>query len=245
MKKLLRKVLIITSIIVSIIIFAFTDKEVYQSETLIINQISKYVYQYISYLEIENYGKVVCNGMIIANRNEAIVFDTPANNEVSSELIDWITKSLKCKITAVVSTHYHLDNLGGLNEFHKHNIASYAYVKTKQIAQEKKLPEPQHSFDKSMELKVGDENVLIDFLGEGHTSDNSIGYFPLENIMFGGCLIKEVGAGKGNLEEANVDEWPETVKKVKAKYPQVKRVVPGHGKSGGAELLDYTIHLFE
>ncbi len=68
---------------------------------------------------------------------------------------------------------------------------------------------------------------------------------PLEDIMFGGCLIKEEGAGKGNLAEANVEEWPNTVRKVKMKYPEVKKIIVGHGKSGGIELLDYTIKLFE
>ncbi len=42
--------------------------------------------------------------------------------------------------------------------------------------------------------------------------------------MFGGCLIKEEGAGKGNLAEANVEEWPNTVRKVKMKYPEVKKL---------------------
>lgn len=43
-------------------------------------------------------------------------------------------ESLNSKITAIISTHYHADNLGGLDEFHKRGIASYAYNKTKQIA---------------------------------------------------------------------------------------------------------------
>ncbi len=96
-----------------------------------------------------------------------------------------------------------------------------------------------------MNLNIGNEAVHIEFCGEGHTCDNIIGYFPLEDIMFGGCLIKEAGAGKGNLAEANVEEWSETVRKVKMKYPKVKKVITGHGKYGGIELLDYTIELFE
>ena len=183
--------------------------------------------------------------MVVVNENEAVVFDTPPDNETSFELIDWITKSLKCKITAVVPTHYHVDNLGGLDEFHRQNIASYAYNKTIQIAKENAYPEPQYGFDNYLELKVGNEKVSIEFLGEGHTCDNVIGYFPLDDIMFGGCLIKETGAEKGNLEEANIEEWAETVKKVKIKYPEVKKIIPGHGETGGAELLDYTINLFE
>ena len=221
------------------------EKEVYKSETLLINRISKYVYQHISFLNTKNFGKVPCNGMVVAYKNEAIIFDTPTDNETSCELINWVTKSLKCKITAVIPTHYHVDNLGGLDEFHKQGIPSYAYYKTAQIAKENGLSEPQYGFDKFLELKVSNEKVYIEFFGEGHTVDNTVGYFPLEDIMFGGCLIKEAGAGKGNLEEANAREWSETVRKVRRKYPNVKKVIPGHGKLGGIELLDYTIHLFE
>ena len=222
-----------------------TDKEVYQSETLVINQVTEHVYLHISFLDFEGFGKVSCNGMIVANGKAAIIFDTPTDDETSRELIDWVTQSLECKITAVIPTHYHKDNLGGLDEFHRQGIASYAYNKTIQIAQENALPVPQNGFDKYMELEVGNEKVHIAFFGEGHTCDNIVGYFPLEDIMFGGCLIKEAGAGKGNVAEANVEEWSETVKKVKKQYPQVKRIIPGHGKSGGSELLDYTITLFE
>jgi metallo-beta-lactamase class B len=224
---------------------AVEENEVYKSEILTIIQISEHVYQHISYLNTEDYGKVSCNGVVITNKNEAVVFDTPVDDQSSSELIDWITKFLKSKIITVIPTHYHIDNLGGLNEFHKQGIPSYAYKKTIQIAKENELPMPQNSFDDFMELKVGNEIVNIDFLGEGHTCDNIIGYFPLEDFMFGGCLIKELGAGKGNLEEANVAEWSETVKKVKKKYPNVKMIIPGHGNLGGIELLDYTIHLMD
>ena len=141
--------------------------------------------------------------------------------------------------------HYHDDNLGGLDEFHKQGIVSYAYNRTIQVAKENNLPVPQHGFEQSIELKVGSKKVNVGFFGEGHTRDNIVGYFSSEDIMFGGCLIKEVGAGKGNLAEANADEWSETVRKVKEAYPKVKKIIPGHGKSGGIELLDYTIHLFE
>jgi len=222
-----------------------TEKEVYKSEKMVINQISERVYQHISFLDFEGFGKVSCNGMIVANNNEAVIFDTPTDNETSHELIDWVTQSLKCKIIAVIPTHYHQDNLGGLDEFHRQGIASYAYEKTIQIAKEKGLPVPQHGFDKYMDLAVGNEKVHIEFFGKGHTCDNIIGYFPLEDIMFGGCLIKEMGTGKGNLAEANVEEWSETVRKVKKQYPNVKKIIIGHGKSGGIELLDYTVKLFE
>jgi len=220
-------------------------EEVYRSESLLVYRISKHVYEHISYLDTESFGKVGCNGMIVASNNEAIVFDTTTTDESSAELINWIEKTLKCKITAVVPTHYHEDNLGGLNEFHKREIPSYAYYRTIEIAKEKGEPLAQNKFNDFLELKVGNEKVYAEFLGGGHTCDNTIGYFPLENIMFGGCLIKAEGSGKGNLEEANEKDWPETVCNVKVKYPDTRVVIPGHGALGGAELFDYTINLFK
>ncbi|GHV46351.1 hypothetical protein FACS1894180_9140 [Bacteroidia bacterium] len=104
--------------------------EVYTSENVTVCQITDNVYEHISYLNTTNFGKVSCNGMIVVDGNEAIVFDTPTDNEASKELINWITSTMNLKITAVIPTHFHTDNLGGLAEFHKCNIPSYAYFLT-------------------------------------------------------------------------------------------------------------------
>jgi metallo-beta-lactamase class B len=47
------------------------------------------------------------------------------------------------------------------------------------------------------------------------------------------------------LGDANISEWSGTVQSVKRKYGNAKIVLPGHGKPGGMELLDYTIELFK
>lgn len=70
-------------------------------------------------------------------------------------------------------------------------------------------------------------------------------YIPDEHVLFGGCLIKSMGASKGYLGDAVVSEWSATVANIKKAYPDVKIVVPGHGAVGGSELLVYTTSLFE
>jgi len=216
----------------------------HKSGKIEIKQISEHVYQHISFLETESFGRVSCNGMVVMDRGEAIVFDTPAEDEASAELINWLQDSLHCKIKAVVATHFHDDCLGGLNTFHDHGIQSFANERTIALAKEKNLPVPQSGFIEKKTLQVGTQHVLLDYSGEGHTPDNIVAYFPGEHIMFGGCLIKELGAGKGNLSDANVKAWPETVRSLKERYPDVRVVIPGHGKTGGPELLDYTINMF-
>lgn len=217
----------------------------YQSETLAIQQVADHVYQHTSYLVTQSFGKVTCNGMIVFDKSEAIVFDTPTDNNAAAELIKWVEDDLQCKVKAIIPTHFHADCLGGLEAFHRRNIPSYANKLTIQKAKATKAVLPQNGFDNLLQLEVGDKEVLVQFFGEGHTQDNVVGYFPDEKVMFGGCLIKESGAGKGNLEDANVQAWPVTVAKLKEQYPDVKIVIPGHGKLGGTELLDYTIKLFE
>lgn len=221
------------------------EDNVYESESLVVRKLSKNVYVHTSYLSTSDFGKVDCNGMIVLDNNEAIIFDTPTDDKVAHELINWVTNNQKSKITGVVATHFHLDCLGGLNEFHKNNIPSYANESTIQFAKNNESAIPLHGFTDSLVLPIGNKEVYLGFFGEGHTKDNTIAYFPNDNILFGGCLIKEVNAGKGNLNDANLAAWSATVQKVKNKYPNVKTVIPGHGKLGGAELLDYTILLFE
>ncbi len=223
----------------------FKPKEVYKSNDLIITQISENSFVHTSYKETNDFGNVPCNGLIVRNSNETIIFDTPTNDKNSEELIKWITEKLHCKINAIIPTHFHDDCLGGLNAFDENKIPSYAYSKTIELAKKNNYVIPNNGFEDSLILKVGDEIVNAKFFGEGHTKDNVVGYFPSENILFGGCLIKELQANKGYLGDANLSEWSNTVEKVKVEYPNVKIVVPGHGEYGNSELLDYTIKLFK
>lgn len=218
-------------------------KEIYRSETLIINQISDHTYQHITYLQTNDYGKVACNGMIVVDNNEAIIFDTPPEDKISDELINWVEEVLESRVLAIVPTHFHSDCLGGLQAFHDREIPSIAHNKTIQLLDSLSVL-PQQGFDAFVNLTVGGQEVWVDYLGEGHTPDNVIAFYPREQVMFGGCLIKKLEAGKGYLGDANLEEWSNTVTKIKSKYTDVEVVIPGHGDAGGQDLLDYTIEMF-
>ncbi len=221
------------------------DSIVYETETLIVKRVSEHAYQHISFLQTESFGKVGCNGMIVINDKEAVVFDTPADDSTSAELIHYLTEKESYKITAVIATHFHSDCVGGLETFHANEIPSFASNRTINLLKNEKGKVPQNGFDNTMKLTVGDKSVFAEYFGEGHTKDNIIGYFPDDEVIFGGCLIKELDAGKGYLGDANIMLWSETVGKIKQKHPQIKVVIPGHGNPGGTALFDYTIDLFK
>ncbi|MBX2967132.1 MAG: subclass B1 metallo-beta-lactamase [Cyclobacteriaceae bacterium] len=223
----------------------FKPKTVYESKNLIITQISENSFKHTSFLQTESFGNVPCNGLVVRNNNEIIIFDTPTNDAGSEELIKWVNESLHSKINAIIPTHFHDDCLGGLKAFHSHGIPSYSYFKTIEFTKETNSEIPENGFNDSLILKVGNATVIAKYFGEGHTKDNIVGYFPSEDIMFGGCLIKELNATKGYLGDANVSEWSNTVTKIKTEYPNVKIVIPGHGEHSDKKILDYTINLFK
>ena len=221
--------------------------KVYESENLIVLKLSQHIYQHISFLNTDDFGKVACNGMLVINNHKGVVFDTPTDNISSLELIKFVTKKLKTDITAVIPTHFHEDCIGGIANFVDNGIPVYANNKTMVLLNTEKSNFTKHiqEFNGKLSLHVGGKKVYAEYFGEGHTKDNIIGYFPEDEAIFGGCLIKEENAGKGYLGDANTAEWPATVQNIKLKYPATKIVIPGHGKYGGMALLDYTIQLFQ
>jgi len=221
------------------------EEIVYKSENLVVTKLSDHIYEHTSYLQTDDFGKVPCNGMIVVDKNEAIILDTPTDAKSSVELIQFVSDELNSKINAVAATHFHEDCLGGLDEFHDRNVPSYANQMTIDLLKNQTQNIPQNGFENELTLKVGDKNIWVNYFGEGHTKDNVVAYFPDEKALFGGCLIKEMNASKGYLGDSNESEWPATVSKIKAKYPEIQLVIPGHGERGGMKLLDYTIQLFK
>jgi metallo-beta-lactamase class B len=71
-----------------------------------------------------------------------------------------------------------------------------------------------------------------------------VSYIPATKVLFGGCILKEVDATKGNLADADTTAWSGSIGRIRQRYPQARVLVPGHGDYGGQELLHYTEKLF-
>lgn len=216
----------------------------YASDTLKVERLGRNTYLHISYLETESFGKVPCNGLAIISRGEALILDTPVDEAASRELLNWIEKDMHSRAVAVVPTHFHDDCLGGLRVFHDAGARSYANALTIELAAAGGSEAPQQGFETFLELEVGNIKVASEYLGPGHTRDNIVSYIPSEKILFGGCLVKSLNAGKGYLGDADTQAWPATVRKAREKYGKARWVVPGHGQPGSTALLDYTAELF-
>ena len=134
--------------------------------------------------------------------------------------------------------------MGGLNYLNSLGIESYSNELTREIAKTKNLPIPKHGFSDSLELNIGNKQIICNYFGPAHTIDNIVAWIPSEKILFGGCMVKELkSTSLGNIADADIKEWPKTIGKVIEKYKNAKIVIPGHGEYGGIELLKHTLEL--
>ena len=228
----------------ALIHFSFipAQKKVVLSDDLEVTQFTEHVFLHTSYMKIDG-KRFSSNGLIFVSGDSAVVIDTPVNDLLSEQLLAWISEQ-GFKTLAVIPTHFHVDNLGGLKAFHEAGIPSYANALTLKLAAEHQYEVPENSFTDSLELKVGKEKIECWFPGAGHTLDNIVVWIPSERILFGGCLVKPVTAtGLGNTADADVQAWPQSIQNVIERYPQADIVVPGHGDPGGKALLRHTYEL--
>ncbi|MDW3651375.1 MAG: subclass B1 metallo-beta-lactamase [Bacteroidia bacterium] len=240
----MEKLLLTILILFPILSLAQNQELIRLSDDLEIQQLTDKVYVHRSYATVEPYGRFYSNGMVYVSEGKAMIFDTPMESEMTEELLDWLKAELKVEIVGIVVNHHHDDCLGGLNHFHDMGVPSWSTSLTRELAIEEKLEAPQNTFKKKKNLSVGNSKVKLFFPGEAHTIDNMVAWLPEEKVLFGGCMVKSLKSGKGNLDDANVEAWPLTIGKVKKKFGDAVWVIPGHGKSGGIDLLDYTIDMF-
>lgn len=234
-------------IVLLFFIFPFTGKAetsrewVKVSDDIKVTRLTEKAYLYVATSEIRGFGLVPSNGVILVEGKKAFLFDTPINNEQTETLVNWISGTLHAKLTGFVPNHWHGDCIGGLGYLQKIGVKSYANQMTINAAKKEHKPVPDQGFTDSLALKLGKTDILCYYLGGGHTADNIVVWFPSENILFGGCFVKDMQAKNlGNLSDAVVSEWPASIERTMKKFPTAKVVIPGHGDIGGLELLTHT-----
>ncbi len=229
----MKKITCIISLILQT--FGLFSQSISISDNLFITPLSEHTYLHTCHNN---------NGIVYINQQKALIVSTPDSDLETQNLINWVQNEKGAQVIGYVADRWHPDAMEGLDVIHANGIASYAFELTCHIAKEKHLPVPQIGFNPKKEIKVGDQKVICHFLGEAHTTDGIVVYIPNEQILFGGNEIRNFNGWVGNIGDANLSEWSATATKIKQHYGEAKIVIPGHGKFGGSELIDYTIQLY-
>ncbi len=253
-----------------LLVSEIADKTIQLSDELRIEKIDDDVYVVIhSFPWPANSILVRCAGDVL------VWVDTPYTDEAAGQVINWIkSKFGKIRIVEI-NTGYHNDNLGGNGCLIQNRIEIYGSDLTARLLKERaektrtKLLtwlnepgmkkyrdahaaavylEPNRLFeiDKGLNLDFGGDSVEVYYPGPSHSPDNLVVYFPQKKLLFGGCMVKSIQSSNlGFTGDADMEQWPVSLKKVLAKFGNARIVVPGHGPAGGTELIEHTLRLSE
>ncbi len=204
------------------------------------------IYVHVTWHQHDDFGRFPSNGLIVIKNGQALMIDTPMDNDKTKILAEYLKNSLSVDLTKLIVGHFHDDCLGGLAYLKSIGVESIANSKTVEKCKENGLTMPSTQFTDSLTIDFNGQQIDCRFFGAGHSFDNITVWIPGQKILFGGCLVRASSAfGLGNVSDAVVVDWGLTIKNLLETYPDIKTVIPGHGNYGGPELLTHTIELVE
>ncbi len=215
-------------------------------ELLEVTQLGVGVWMHTSYHELPELGPFPSNGLIVERADSVVLIDPAWGEPATRKLLDWVEREIGKPVELVLVTHSHDDRTEGLPVTKKAGAASIGLDMTARILMDQGEPGLDIGA-RGTNFGLGSSGfdaIDVFYPGPGHAPDNLVAYIPREKILFGGCLIREAGASQlGNLEDADLDHWPEAAEAVAKRFPNAKVVVPGHGTPGGLSLVENTAEL--
>lgn len=228
-----------------------TDERIDLDEDLYLRQIQGGVYV------ITHAFPWAANSMVVEMADSTLVLvDTPYTPEATQVALDWVQAHLGEREVVAINTGFHHDNLGGNSYLLGAGISVYGSDLTAKLLEERGdqmraqtlgwLEDPEDAryrqvheslpyvppgrvfpIDEGLELQFGAETVQVYYPGPSHSPDNVVVYFPSRKILFGGCMI--IGWDEvGNTADADLEVWPDSVRKLSQFDFDV--LVPGHGE---------------
>ncbi len=194
-----------------------------------------------------------------------LLCSSPFDTDTTRALLAWLRTRFAAARLVAINTHWHMDGTGGNDAYREAGVATYASTHTQALSLERGaqmrqgaaegLPAAvaehvratpvvgaEHTFDESagLTLSFGGERVEVTYPGPAHSQDNVVVYLPARQILFGGCMLK-IGDSLGYLGDASLDTWEPALARLEALRATI--VVPGHGRTGGPEIIANTLRL--
>jgi metallo-beta-lactamase class B len=197
------------------------------------------------------------NSMVYVGPATVTVIGATWTPDTAKQLAGEIRKVTDKPVRHVVNTNYHPDRAGGNAHWREIGVTIVSTRHTRDLMArdwssivewtrsaipsfpDVPLVLPTDVRDGDFELESGAIKAL--YLGESHTPDGIVVWFPREKVLYGGCIVKEQ---LGNLTFANVAEYPVTLERLKRLELEIQTIIAGHySPVHGPDLLDKYLEL--
>ncbi|WP_313308334.1 PST family subclass B1 metallo-beta-lactamase [Stutzerimonas nitrititolerans] len=204
-----------------------------------IEKIAEGVYLHTSFQQVEGYGLVDANGLVVLDGQGAYIIDTPWSERDTAALVAWLQER-NYQVKASVSTHFHDDRTAGIEYLNAISVPTYASARTNALLKQNDKALATETFDDAP-LWLLEGKVEVFYPGAGHSVDNLVVWLPEQKLLNGGCFVRAATAGTlGNTADAVVSEWAASAERLQRRYPDAQIVIPGHGVPGDVSLLEHT-----
>lgn len=208
-----------------------------------ITHLSGNFYVYISYGTYAG-ERYPANAMYLVTPKGVVLFDTPWGKAYYQPLLDSIWARHHQKVIMCISTHFHDDRTGGLKYYGAKGIKTYTTRKTDSLCILHHNNRARFLIPQDTTFHVGGYTFQTYYPGPGHTMDNMVIWFPKQKILYGGCLIKSVqDTTLGNLEDADVKAWDNSLRRLQQKFPDPAFIIVGHHDWRNKHSLQHTINM--
>lgn len=186
------------------------------------------------------------NGLVVVDGEDVILIDGAWGELATLSLLEKVKAETGIAVTKMVVTHHHMDRTAGVDAAEWQGIQVFTHPDTPVLAAKSGFPVPNTSVAglkaPKSRTKVG--SVEVAYPGHGHSQENLVVYIPEAGVLYAGCTVRGAGVKSlGNISDADLTKWTESLQWVKATYPEAKIVVPGHGKGANLSLVDATLAL--
>jgi glyoxylase-like metal-dependent hydrolase (beta-lactamase superfamily II) len=188
-------------------------------------------------------------GLILGD-GEALVIDTRSTHVQAREILEHVRELTSSPVTVVVDTHGHFDHAYGNHVFRPAIIWGHERCVTfiertgearrpTIAAEEPELADdlvevmidpPDRTFTDAATVELGGREVLLRFLGRGHTDHDIVITVPGSGVWWAGDLLE--GGAVPFFSDGYPMDWPATATAL-ASFVGDGVVVPGHGDHAG------------
>ncbi|MFF7768528.1 MBL fold metallo-hydrolase [Streptomyces massasporeus] len=196
-------------------------------------------------------GWCVNNAGLIAAGGQAVLIDTAATRARARRLREAVERVVPGGPDAVVNTHFHGDHVFGNDQFvPRASVIAHELTRSDMAEAglalcgiwpdvdwgEPELTLPDTTFTDRLTLRLGELTVELSRVGPAHTASDVVAWVPRRGVLFTGDVAWSgvtpyvlMGSVEGSLR---------ALAELRCLGPEI--VVPGHGPTGGPEVLDAT-----